>query len=564
MPAQLQACSGSGIGSSESASAGSGAAAVLEAPPLAMPPPAVPVLLVAEAPLLVSFTDTLYGVRQEVEEACVRAYAGSSCPSNGGLSAGAGAGIGVAATLGAVLCVLGLSRWIGSLRAGHRTLTLAVRPPGATPATTLLITDIMNSTNLWEALPPGVMNEALRLHHRCLRGLLPKCNGWGDGGGCGWMRGLVWAEPAKPKLPVLTPGASSRATGTGTGAHGPHGYLPSGTGMSVGPGALMSAVVWWGLVVWVAATPPCAVTCMAARLVVWWQCRRTDHWPCLRLRFRVRMGLHTGIPLTTDVAFNHTTGHMAYSGGPLKPPPPPPPAWSNGQDGSAGTVLGLGTGSQAPEVTARLPLSPAGGGGSNAPPPVPPGVLLASEASTGVLGDRFVAVKYPLHYQRAGSSNLHPLFIPGGEGADPAEAGAAPHMLEGLISASAAHPNIVETYRIVTQLLSAPGLPAFVVTPAAVVSTPVATELRAGTGGKVSGDSAAPPPLRRPPAKDEASGETDGIQNPDSAELILDLLGHSANDAAAIAANGMFLGTGTGSLADANMSPVMLQQKVWV
>ena len=30
------------------------------------------------------------------------------------------------------------------------------------------------------------------------------------------------------------------------------------------------------------------------------------------------MGLHTGIPLTTDVAFNHTTGHMAYSGGPLK------------------------------------------------------------------------------------------------------------------------------------------------------------------------------------------------------------------------------------------------------
>ena len=238
--------SGSGIGSSESASAGSGAAAVLEAPPLAMPPPAVPVLLVAEAPLLVSFTDTLYGVRQEVEEACVRAYgaavcvvqaearlelaaaaaaaavaasgsqrvgglaaltgidqevaaaavarllaagddtgsssddagssssnpllplpppppaaaaAGSSCPSNGGLSAGAGAGIGVAATLGAVLCVLGLSRWIGSLRAGHRTLTLAVRPPGATPATTLLITDIMNSTNLWEALPPGVSQE---------------------------------------------------------------------------------------------------------------------------------------------------------------------------------------------------------------------------------------------------------------------------------------------------------------------------------------------------------------------------------------------------------------------
>ncbi|GFR50127.1 hypothetical protein Agub_g12278, partial [Astrephomene gubernaculifera] len=33
---------------------------------------------------------------------------------------------------------------------------------------------------------------------------------------------------------------------------------------------------------------------------------------------RVRMGLHTGIPLTTDVTFNRTTGHMAYSGLPLK------------------------------------------------------------------------------------------------------------------------------------------------------------------------------------------------------------------------------------------------------
>ncbi|KXZ41772.1 hypothetical protein GPECTOR_288g771 [Gonium pectorale] len=88
-----------------------------------------------------------------------------------------------------------------------------------------------------------------------------------------------------------------------------------------------------------------------------------------------------------------------------------------------------------------------------------------------------------LRYQRAGSSNMHalPLSLPGStEGGS--RAGAAgelpvlslpgmppvvmPHktMLEGLISASAQHPNIVETYRIVTQLLSSPGMPAFIVT----------------------------------------------------------------------------------------------------
>ncbi len=90
---------------------------------------------------------------------------------------------------------------------------------------------------------------------------------------------------------------------------------------------------------------------------------------------------------------------------------------------------------------------------------------------------------HTLRYQRAGSSGLHSLNFPhpGGDGrtsggiASPALPvlslpGMPPvvmphkHMLEGLISASAQHPNIVETYRIVTQLLSAPSMPAFVVT----------------------------------------------------------------------------------------------------
>ncbi|GFR50128.1 hypothetical protein Agub_g12279, partial [Astrephomene gubernaculifera] len=134
-------------------------------------------------------------------------------------------------------------------------LTLAVRPPGATPLTTLLVTDIQNSTNLWEQLPTAVMNETLRLHHRCLRGLLPKCNGYesateGDSFILAfhtpmdaarfallaqqallelpWPAELlehedgreVWAEPAKPKLPARQPPLGApRGPGGGTSMH---------------------------------------------------------------------------------------------------------------------------------------------------------------------------------------------------------------------------------------------------------------------------------------------------------------------------------------------------------
>lgn len=49
--------------------------------------------------------------------------------------------------------------WVTRARAAgkrHRTWLGKVRPPGAGPSTTLLLTDVMSSTALWEALPAQV------------------------------------------------------------------------------------------------------------------------------------------------------------------------------------------------------------------------------------------------------------------------------------------------------------------------------------------------------------------------------------------------------------------------
>eukprot|EP00798_Chlamydomonas_sp_ICE-L_P017465 gene17465-23767_t len=41
--------------------------------------------------------------------------------------------------------------------------------PGISPSTTILVTDIQDSTNLWEALPDTVMTQVLHIHHECIR-----------------------------------------------------------------------------------------------------------------------------------------------------------------------------------------------------------------------------------------------------------------------------------------------------------------------------------------------------------------------------------------------------------
>ncbi|GIL88278.1 hypothetical protein Vretifemale_16198 [Volvox reticuliferus] len=54
----------------------------------------------------------------------------------------------------------------------------ATGPPGPGLGTSLILTDIQNSTVLWESLPAEIMDVALRCHNEVLRGLLHECKGY--------------------------------------------------------------------------------------------------------------------------------------------------------------------------------------------------------------------------------------------------------------------------------------------------------------------------------------------------------------------------------------------------
>ncbi|KAG2494430.1 hypothetical protein HYH03_007482 [Edaphochlamys debaryana] len=87
-------------------------------------------------------------------------------PSSGrslplGLPIGVGVGCGVL-----VVCVAAA---VGVLLLRKKKRRQAAKPPGPGPATTLALTDVQNSTLLWETLPPGLMDVCLGIHHRTLR-----------------------------------------------------------------------------------------------------------------------------------------------------------------------------------------------------------------------------------------------------------------------------------------------------------------------------------------------------------------------------------------------------------
>ncbi|GIL73559.1 hypothetical protein Vretifemale_3702 [Volvox reticuliferus] len=98
-----------------------------------------------------------------------------------GLSHGALAGviIGPQAGLLAVAAAVAALLWRRRSRERrHRDLLGRVRAPRAGPDTTLLITDVQNSTVLWEALPVTTMDCALRVHNACIRQALAKYDGY--------------------------------------------------------------------------------------------------------------------------------------------------------------------------------------------------------------------------------------------------------------------------------------------------------------------------------------------------------------------------------------------------
>ncbi|KAG2494402.1 hypothetical protein HYH03_007454 [Edaphochlamys debaryana] len=77
---------------------------------------------------------------------------------------------GLAASLGftVVALLVGVFLWRRTHRLSSPTL-LRTQPPGAGASTTLALTDVQNSTLLWEVLPQDIMDLCLSIHHDVMR-----------------------------------------------------------------------------------------------------------------------------------------------------------------------------------------------------------------------------------------------------------------------------------------------------------------------------------------------------------------------------------------------------------
>ncbi|GFH07645.1 guanylate cyclase domain-containing protein, partial [Haematococcus lacustris] len=73
-----------------------------------------------------------------------------------------------------LLFSLGLLAWqrVVRLRRNHRSALGKLLPPGAGPDTTLVLTDVQDSTTLYECLPVEVMDACMRIAERIIRDLL--------------------------------------------------------------------------------------------------------------------------------------------------------------------------------------------------------------------------------------------------------------------------------------------------------------------------------------------------------------------------------------------------------
>ncbi|EFJ41699.1 hypothetical protein VOLCADRAFT_98288 [Volvox carteri f. nagariensis] len=89
-----------------------------------------------------------------------------------------GVGLAVAVAGGALLVLAGVLWHRRRQSRRRRTLFGRAMAPGASPATSLVVTDIVDSTRLWETVSPAAMTRAVQLHHETLRSLLQLHNGY--------------------------------------------------------------------------------------------------------------------------------------------------------------------------------------------------------------------------------------------------------------------------------------------------------------------------------------------------------------------------------------------------
>ena len=76
------------------------------------------------------------------------------------------------------VAALGASLAIYVWRKSRQSRRLRGPPPPASPDTTYAMTDIEDSTKLWEALSPSVMSKVMKLHDKCLSDASKECFGY--------------------------------------------------------------------------------------------------------------------------------------------------------------------------------------------------------------------------------------------------------------------------------------------------------------------------------------------------------------------------------------------------
>ncbi|KXZ42844.1 hypothetical protein GPECTOR_115g338 [Gonium pectorale] len=107
-----------------------------------------------------------------------------------GLSNAALAALLVSLLVAVGLSVTALTLLLLRLRRGHRDLLGRVKAPRAGPDTTLLVSDVQNSTRLWEELPASVMDTALKIHHATFRRVMARHDGYESATGGPRCRGV--------------------------------------------------------------------------------------------------------------------------------------------------------------------------------------------------------------------------------------------------------------------------------------------------------------------------------------------------------------------------------------
>ncbi len=91
----------------------------------------------------------------------------------------------------AAICALACRRygWLGKSRKS------VASAPGVSPFTTICITDIEDSTNMWEEMEAQVVDTAVKLHNVCLRGLVAKHGGYES----------IWEGGSVMRMPTTCP-----------------------------------------------------------------------------------------------------------------------------------------------------------------------------------------------------------------------------------------------------------------------------------------------------------------------------------------------------------------------